>query len=68
MLPKATLVEMVKCANREAADRIVGAAGKPVCEADRSHPGFVVRVDLDGTRTRGRMQGKRFEAEVKTGA
>jgi len=57
---KAALVEIVQSANREAADRIVHAAGKPVYEADRSHPGFVVRIDPDGTRTRGRMQGKRF--------
>ena len=67
---KAALVGIVQSADRQAADRIVRAAGKPVYEADRSHPGFLIRIDPDGKRTRGRMQGKRFvpESEVKTAA
>ena len=67
---KAALLEIAQSPDRKKADEIVRRAGKPVYEAERSHPGLVVRVDPDGTRKRGRMQGKRFvpARDVKTAA
>lgn len=36
------------------------AQGRPVYEAAPDQPGFVVRVDPDGTRTVGRFEGRQF--------
>jgi hypothetical protein len=57
---KAALLKIVQSPERGSADEIVRRAGRAIYEADRSDPNLVVRIDPDGTRTRGRMQGKRF--------
>lgn len=36
------------------------AQGRPVYEAAPDQPGFVVRIDPDGTRTVGRFEGRQF--------
>ena len=40
------------------------ARGKPVYSADPRFPGMVVRIDLDGTRTPGRFENRRFVPAV----
>src|SRR5262245_46174711 len=47
-------------ADREAVKARIRSGGMPIYEADPAHPGLIVEVQADGTRTPGRLEGRRF--------
>jgi hypothetical protein len=55
------LARLVEDTNREKVKTRIRAAGTPVYTTDPEHPGMIVEVQADGTRTAGRLRGRRFE-------
>lgn len=51
--------------DRESVKTRIRAAGTPVYAADAERPGTIVEIRPDGTRVRGRLQGRRFVPERK---
>lgn len=49
-------------AGRDSVLATLRAQGRPIYEAASDQPGFVVRIDPDGTRTVGRFEGRQFVA------
>jgi hypothetical protein len=56
----ALLARLVDDADRGAAKAIIHAGGGPVYTSDPEHPGLVVEVRPDGTRTPGHFEARRF--------
>lgn len=54
------LTQIAATADREVATSALRATGAPVYAADPEHPGLIVQVLPDGTRTPGRLEGRRF--------
>lgn len=46
--------------DRESVKARIRAAGTPIYAADPEQPGTIVEIRPDGTRVRGRLQGRRF--------
>lgn len=51
---------VVSTSDRKAVKRRIAAAGGPIYESDPDHPGRIVRIAPDGTRTPGRFKGRSF--------
>jgi hypothetical protein len=54
------LMRIATSTDREAIKAALRAAGTPLYSADPEHPGMIVQVLPDGTRTLGHMEGRRF--------
>lgn len=54
------LARIANSADREATKSGLRATGKPVYATDPNYPGMIVQVLPDGTRTPGRLEGRRF--------
>jgi hypothetical protein len=64
---QALLMRLVEDQDREAVKARIRAAGTPVYTSDADHPGMIVEVKADGTRTPGSLEGREFvPAGVKT--
>ena len=46
--------------DRERVKARIRAAGKPIYATDPDRPGTIIEIHPDGTRVRGRLQGRRF--------
>jgi hypothetical protein len=56
------LARLAEGRDRERVKRKIHAAGAPVYAADPDRPDLLIEIRPDGTRVRGRMQGRRFVA------
>src|SRR5215207_5199323 len=54
------LEDLVRSSDRGAVEKHLGALGGPRYGTDPRHPGLLVRVEPDGTRTMGRLEGRVF--------
>jgi len=54
------LTRIAMSPDRETTTAALRATGKPVYATDPAHPGLVIQVLPDGTRTPGRVEGRRF--------
>jgi hypothetical protein len=54
------LARLVEDTNREKVKARIRAAGTPVYTTDPDHPGMIVEVHADGTRTPGHLKARRF--------
>jgi hypothetical protein len=54
------LARLVESDEREPVRSRIRAAGGPFYAADSEHPGMVVEIQADGTRTPGHLEGRRF--------
>ena len=54
------LARLVEDGDREAVKARIRSAGTPLYTTDPEHPGLIVEVQADGTRTLGRLEGRRF--------
>jgi hypothetical protein len=54
------LASLVANADREGVKARIRAAGTPLYATDPDSPGAVVEIQADGTRTPGRLDGRRF--------
>lgn len=54
------LVGLVSDIDREMVKTRIRAGGTPLYTSDPGHPGMIVEVRADGTRTRGYFEGRRF--------
>jgi hypothetical protein len=54
------LAGLVQDVDRESVKARIRAAGTPLYTTDPAHPGLVAEVQADGTRTPGRLLGRRF--------
>lgn len=54
------LARVAASEDRRTVKAAVRAKGQPIYAADPDDPEMVVQVDPDGTRTRGRIEGRRF--------
>ena len=54
------LARLVDDVDRETVKARIRSTGTPVYTADPEHPGMIVEVQADGTRTVGRLEGRRF--------
>src|SRR5262245_7192934 len=54
------LERLVDDADREGVTARIRSAGAPLYAADPEHPGMIVEIQADGTRTPGRLEGRRF--------
>jgi hypothetical protein len=52
--------QVVSMPDRNAVKRRIAAAGGPIYESDPDHPGRIVRIAPNGTRTPGRFKGRSF--------
>ena len=57
---RAVLSRLVDDADRESVKARIRAAGAPLYAADPEHPGRIVEIDGDDTRTPGQLKGRRF--------
>ena len=57
---RAVLARVLGDDARQAATARIRAAGGSIYAADPDHPGLIVEIRPDGTRTRGHMAGRRF--------
>jgi hypothetical protein len=62
------LARLVEDVDREAARARIHAAGEPLYTTDPGHPGMIVKVEADGTRTPGSLKGRRFVAARRKAA
>ena len=51
---------LVQSTDRGAVEKHLGALGSPRYGTDPRHPGLLVRIEPDGTRTPGRLEGRVF--------
>ena len=54
------LAQLVDNLDRESVKARIHAAGTPLYTTDPDHPGMIVEIQADGTRTPGELQGRRF--------
>lgn len=54
------LARLVEGADREDLKALIRAAGTPLYTTDPDYPGMIVEIRADGTRTPGRLEGRRF--------
>ena len=54
------LTRLVESGDREAIKARISAAGTPLYAAHPDRPGTIVEIQSDGTRTPGRLEGRRF--------
>jgi hypothetical protein len=54
------LTQIAATADREITTSALRATGAPVYATDPEHPGMIVQVLPDGTRTPGHLEGRRF--------
>jgi len=54
------LARLVEDPDREQVKARIRAAGGAVYATDSEHPGMIVEIQADGTRTAGRLKGRRF--------
>lgn len=54
------LASLVEDVDREKVKARIRPAGVPVFAADPEHPGTVIEIRADGTRTGGRLKGRQF--------
>jgi len=62
------LVALMHDRDRETIKARIHAAGTPVYTTDPAYPGKIIEVRADGTRTSGRLEGRRFVADSPEGA
>lgn len=60
----ALLMAMAEDTRRDDVKARIRAAGTPVYVTDPAHPGTLVQVNPDGTRTPGHLEGRRFVADA----
>jgi hypothetical protein len=63
----ARLLDVAADPDREHVKARIRGDGGPVYVADPDRPGGIVRIEADGTRTRGRLQNRAFVAEPAAG-
>jgi len=56
----ALLAQIAESADREVTTSALKAAKTPIYSTDPDHPGMIVQVLPDGTRTPGRLENRRF--------
>ena len=56
----ALLDEIASSHDRSSVKERLLSTGKPVYMADPAHPGLLVRIEQDGTRTLGKLEGRTF--------
>lgn len=56
------LASLVEDVDRQKVKARIRAAGVPVYAADPEHPGTIIEIQADGTRTSGHMKERRFVA------
>ena len=61
----ALLTKVAKDLDRQAIKKHIYAAKTPVYSSDPKHPGMIVQVLSDGTRTLGSMKGRQFVAAME---
>lgn len=54
------LARLLEDVDREKVKARIRAAGTPLYTSDPAHPGMIVEVGADGTRTPGYLEGRRF--------
>lgn len=54
------LTRIAASTDREPTKKALRESGKPLYATDPGHPGMIVQVLPDGTRTPGRLEGRRF--------
>lgn len=54
------LARLVEDVDREAVKARIRSGGTPLYTTDPEHPGLIVEVQADGTRTVGHLEGRRF--------
>ena len=54
------LAGLVEDADRASVKARIRAAGTPLYTIDPAHPGKIVEIQADGSRTRGSLEGRRF--------
>lgn len=54
------LARLVEDGDRETVKARIRSAGTPLYTTDPEHPGLIVEVQADGTRTLGRLEGRQF--------
>jgi len=54
------LTRITASVDREATKSVLRASGTPLYATDPEHPGMIVQVLPDGTRTPGHLEGRRF--------
>jgi len=54
------LDEIAGSPDRSAVREKLASTGKPVYATDAAHPGLLVRIEPDGTRTLGKLDGRTF--------
>jgi hypothetical protein len=54
------LMRLIETGDREDVKARIRRAGTPVYTTDPAHPGAIVEIQSDGTRTPGRLAGRRF--------
>ena len=54
------LAGLVKGADRAGVKARIHAAGTPLYTTDPDHPGMIVEIQADGSRTPGSLEGRRF--------
>ena len=54
------LAGLVGDADRASVKARIHAAGTPLYTTDPDHPGMIVEIQADGSRTRGSLKGRRF--------
>lgn len=57
------LIGLAQESGREKVKARLRAAGAPVYATDPAHPDKIVEIRADGTRTPGRLEGRRFVAD-----
>lgn len=57
------LMGLVSDTDRTEVKARIAASGTPLHEADPERPGGIIEIHPDGTRIRGRLQGRRFVPE-----
>jgi hypothetical protein len=63
----ALLDESAHSSDRTALKQKLLGTGQPVYTPDPEHPGLLVRIEPDGTRTPGRLEGRTFVAADSDG-
>jgi hypothetical protein len=56
----ALLTRLIEERDREAVKARIRAAGTPVYTSDPDHPGMIIELKADGTRTSGRVEDREF--------
>jgi hypothetical protein len=60
------LREVASSTDRSAVKELIGAGEQAVYTTDPDHPGMLVRVEPDGTRVVGKLEGRNFVPENAT--